>query len=249
MVQEKSSEPTPLTQDTILGGKIRVFQEKQGYRFSLDAVLLSHFVQCSPNAVIVDLGAGSGIIPLILASIHPSLQVYGVEMQDSLVTLAQRNVQENSLDHQVTIIHHDFKLLQVPDIPSRVDWVVSNPPYRRLGSGRVNPQSQKAMARHEILANLQDVVRAGARLLDKGGRFAVIYPASRLADLIHCMKENGLEPKRLRVVHSNMESPARLVLLEAIKGAGPQIAVEKPLFIYRDEDTYSDEVISMLYPP
>ncbi len=237
-----------LTHDSILGGKIQVFQEKDGYRFSLDAVLLPHFVECAPESVIVDLGSGAGVIPLILATLNPTSTIYGLEVQDSLARLAKHNVEENKMGDRVTIVQHDLRNLPVPGCPKKVDWVVSNPPYRRLGSGRVNPQSQKAVARHEIMANLNDVIQAASRLLDRGGRFAVVYPSTRLADLIHGLKEHGLEPKRMRLVHSNTSSPARLVLVEAIKGGGAQLTVEKPLYIYKDNNAYTREVQDMLYP-
>ncbi|MBI9074379.1 MAG: tRNA1(Val) (adenine(37)-N6)-methyltransferase [Desulfatibacillum sp.] len=237
-----------LTKDAILGGKIHILQEKSGYRFSLDAVLLPNFTDCSPNSMVADLGTGAGVIPLILASLHPTARIFGVEIQESLAALALRNVQENNLEKQITIIQHDFKTLPIPGLPSKVDRVLSNPPYRRLGSGKVNPQSQKAVARHEIMANLQDVAQTAARLLGKGGHFAAVYPATRLADLIYALKENYLEPKRLRMVHSDTASPARLVLVEAIKDAGPQITVERPLYIYEDGETYTEEVRAMLYP-
>ena len=250
MVDEYASGRDHLTRDSILGGKIRVFQEKNGYRFSLDAVLLPHFVPCAKDSVIVDLGTGAGVIPMILAGLNPGVTIFGVEIQDSLADLAELNIRENGLEERISVIRHDLKKSPIPGLPKKIDWVVSNPPYRRLGSGRINPESQKAAARHEILANLQDTVGAAARILGKGGRLSVIYPATRTAELIHCLKENSLEPKRLQAVHSNTRSPARLVMVEAVKGAGPQITVEKPLFIYRDEDgdAYTDEVQAMLYP-
>lgn len=250
MVDANSPGQDNLTSDSILGGKIRIFQEKSGYRFSLDAVLLPHFVQSGKDSVIVDLGTGAGVIPLILASLYSEIKVYGVEIQDSLAGLAERNIRENGLQERISVIRHDLKKTPIPGLPKNIDYVVSNPPYRRLGSGRINPDSQKAAARHEILANLEDTAGAAARLLGKGGRFAVVYPASRTAELIHCLTKNNLEPKRMRAVHSNTISPARLVLVEAVKGAGPQITVERPLFIYRDDDAhaYTDEVQAMLYP-
>ncbi|WP_051327123.1 tRNA1(Val) (adenine(37)-N6)-methyltransferase [Desulfatibacillum aliphaticivorans] len=250
MVDENAPGRDNLTNDSILGGKIRIFQEKNGYRFSLDAVLLPHFVQCGKDSLIVDLGTGAGVIPLILTSLYPDIKVYGVEIQDSLAGLAERNVRENGLQDRISVIRHDLKKSPIQGLSKNIDYVVSNPPYRRLGSGRINPDSQKAAARHEILANLEDTAGAAARLLGKGGRFAVVYPATRTAELIHCLTKNSLEPKRMRAVHSNTLSPARLVLVEAVKGAGPQITVERPLFIYRDDDAdaYTDEVQAMLYP-
>lgn len=248
MGEPDSDSQNNFTADAMLGGKIKVEQEKDGYRFSIDAVLLSCFADTYKKSTILDLGAGCGIMPLILATLNSHAKIFGVEIQESLARLAQKNIEINNFGSRITIFHQDLKNLPIPEIPAKVDMVVSNPPYRKMGSGRVNPDSQKAVARHEIKANISDVASCAAKMLDKGGCFALIYPATRLAGLICELQKNNLEPKRLRMVHSNRNSPAMLALVEAVKGAGSQLIVEPVLYIYDRNGEYTSTVKKMLYP-
>ena len=237
-----------LTTDSILGGKIKIVQEKNGYRFSIDAVLLAYFAGASKAQRILELGAGCGVISLIMAVLNERATIFGVEVQESLVNLAWQNISINKLDSRIRIMHHDMREIPKKMSPRETDLVVSNPPYRELGSGRINPESQKAAARHEISGSLADAARAAAHVLKPGGRFAVIYPAVRLVHLIQELKKYDLEPKRLQMIHSNIDSNARLVMAEAVKNGGAQLDVQPPLFIYDMDGEYSSQVKDMLYP-
>jgi tRNA1Val (adenine37-N6)-methyltransferase len=236
------------TEDTFFNGRIRVFQHREGYRFSIDAVLLAAFSSPKPTDHIVDLGTGCGIIPLIIGSRHPETRIVGVEIQPDLARLACRNVEINGFQKRITIIQDDMRSLSIKAMSGPVDLVISNPPYRKGRSGRINPHSQRAAARHEILVTLPDVTAAMFRLLDISGRFAVIYPADRITDLLTHLRSAGLEPKRIQTVHSYIHDPARLVLVSGSKGGRPGAAVLEPLVIFQPDGSYSENVHVMFDP-
>ena len=177
-------------------------QSRLGYRFSIDAVLLAHFVEPRPGQTLIDLGTGCGIIPLMLVFRHPHIRVWGVEIQPELVELAADNVRANHMADRIHILQADMRAI-TPDLSAGpVDVVCSNPPYHRGRAGRLNPDGQRAVARHEIAITLPALLQASRRVLKTGGRFVTIYPAERAAELIGHMRSMHLEPKRLRPVHS-----------------------------------------------
>jgi tRNA1Val (adenine37-N6)-methyltransferase len=234
-----------LTTDAFFKESIKVRQFKYGYRFSVDAVLLAAFVRPAKGDCIVDLGTGCGIIPLILAHRNRDVSIYGVEIQKELAWLAIINVRENNMENRIKILMENIKDIQPDSIKGPADIVVANPPYHRLNSGRINPNLQKAAARHEIKATLNDMVSAGSRLLKKSGKLILIYPAERITDLLFSMRFFGIEPKWIRMVHSYRNSPAKFIIIEGIKEAGPDAKVRHPLYIYKKDGSYSKEVEKM----
>lgn len=236
---------TIVTDDTFFDGRLTVRQPKDGYRYSIDAVLLADFMRFKDGQTILELGTGCGIIPLILAFRYPALKIFGVEIQDQLARIAAENVRENHLEERVSILHQDLKNLKLQQVPDQVQHVVCNPPYRRINSGRINPHKEKAGARHEIFAGLADFVEAAARMLQLSGSLTTVYPAPRLVDMVAHMRRANLEPKRLRMVHSKTGDPARLVLVTGVKGGRPGLEVEPPLVIYGDHGDYTEEVAGM----
>ncbi|MEW5909358.1 MAG: tRNA1(Val) (adenine(37)-N6)-methyltransferase [Thermodesulfobacteriota bacterium] len=235
-----------LTEDTFFNGAIKVLQDRHGYRFAVDAVILSHFIKSKPGDRILDLGTGCGIIPLILAIRNPGIIISGVELQSVLARLAKRNVKENNLEGRIRIFHLDMKLLSREIIGGAADLVVTNPPYRMARSGKVNPNEQKAIARHEIAITLGDLINVAHRMLKADGRFATIYPAQRTADLLSAMRDSRIEPKRLRSVHSLPEEKGKLVLVEGVKEGRRGIVIDPPLIIYEEKRRYSRELQEML---
>ncbi|BCA80555.1 tRNA1(Val) (adenine(37)-N6)-methyltransferase [Desulfuromonas sp. AOP6] len=223
---------------------LKILQGKTGYRFSLDPVLLCSFAQIRPQDRVLDLGTGAGIIPLLLASRHPSVQIVAVELQEELADRARRSACLNRLEKRIEVVFGDMRIPEVLSRFAPFTAVLSNPPYRPAGTGRLSPGSERAAARHELAGGLEDFVETAARHLDDGGRFFVIHLAERLTDLLCAMRLKRLEPKRLRIVLSRAEEAARLVLVEGRKGAKPGLAVEGPLVIY-DGDGYSREVLAM----
>jgi len=234
------------TLDALFQGKLKIIQSKRGYRFSIDAVLLAHFVEIGGSEKIVDLGTGNGVIPLILARLHPSVRVVGLELQEEMVQRAQRSVDLNRLGEKVKILQGDVRSIKKFFSPRSFAAVVCNPPYRGPASGRINPDPEKRIARHEVQGRLLDFIRAGSYLLQPGGRMALIYPATRMLDLLQAMRGEGIEPKRLRLVHSFEEDMATLVLAEGIKGSGSELKVMPPLVVYTKERKYTPEMEAIL---
>jgi len=249
---------TAVTEDTFFEGQIRVRQHRDGYRFSIDAVILAQHAARRPPPPqagqrapaekprhVLDLGTGCGIIPLILAFKRPADRITGVEIQADLAGLARENAAANGMADRIVIRHQDLRELRHGDLDHPVDLVVSNPPYRPAGSGRMNPHSQRAVARHEIKVALPDVVGAAGRMLEISGRLAVIFPAERLTALLAAMQASRIEPKFLRFVHSRSDTAARLALVEGIKGARPGLSVAAPLVLYRSSGGYTEAAAAM----
>lgn len=238
------------TIDELSVGNLRLIQAEKGYRFSLDPILLARFADVRGADSVVDLGTGSGVLPLLLAKLSTVQELIGIELQPQFAERAQRNVALNDLQERVRILPGDVR--QVRDLlpVASVDLVVSNPPYRSVGSGQISPADERAAARHELAGGLSDFVAAASWFLKNGGRFALIYLVERLPELITQMLAVGIEPKRLRMIHPRMQEPARMVLVEGRKAGRPGLTVEKPLYVYRGEGRdYSAEVLAMYQNP
>ncbi len=238
-----------MTTDAFFNGRITVKQNQTGYRFSIDAVLLAFYANPRPGDTIVDLGTGCGIIPLILAYRRPHTTIFGIELQNELAEIASLNVKENAMNDRIKILLSDMKDLKSDMVNGPVDLVVSNPPFRIINSGRINPNSQRAVARHEIKSTLSDMVETARRLLSVSGRLVTIYPAERITDVLTHMRSAGVEPKFLRTIHSACGTEAKRILVEGIKGGRPGgIKIGPPLIIYRPNGAYTDEVGKMFEP-
>lgn len=246
--ESSESEREPLTTDAFYGGGLRFKQHRRGYRFSIDAAILAGCLHPRPGETVVDLGTGCGIIPILLAFRRPGVRVWGVEVQDSLAALAVENVRSNGMENRVTILGADLRGIGADAFGGPVDWVVSNPPYRRSRSGRVNPNTQRALARHEIAMTLADLVETARRLLKTGGRLSVIYPAERAAELVFHMRSEHIEPKCLRSIHSDRQSNARLILAQGAKHGRPGAVLPPPLIIYDEDGNYSEETRALISP-
>ncbi len=233
-----------LTRDSICG--IELYQHKKGYRFSIDSVLLAHFTRITrKNRSVIDLGAGSGIIGLVLARRYPWIRTTLVELQEGLFELCLKNIALNSLQDRVKAFNYDISLINRGSFPQirhgSYDIVVTNPPFRQPGTGRISPHEERALARHEMALSLEELFGAVRYLLKNRGRLFMIYHPFRLTEIIRIMKENQLELKRIRFVHPRPGMEANMVLMEAVKMGAVQLRVEPPLYIYEDKD-YTREV-------
>lgn len=234
------------TLDALFNGRLTFYQSRAGYRFSLDALLLADFATIRSGDRVVDLGTGNGVVPLVLADLHKTIRVTGVELQKSLLERARRNVAANRLESRVEIIPGDVRRWKEIAAPASFDAAVCNPPYRKAGSGRLNPDAERQLARHEVSGGLKEFLAAGSFLLRAKGRMALVYPALRAVDLLAAMRHGGLEPKRLRLVHSFAGAQASLVLVEGVKGGRSGLEVLTPLTIYRRGKEYTDEVAALI---
>jgi tRNA1Val (adenine37-N6)-methyltransferase len=231
------------TFDTLFGGKIRIVQEKDGYRFSLDAILLAGFVRLKRGERVMDLGTGIGIIPLILGKRGEGVEeIVGVEIQEKLAELAKTNVRNNDLEGLIHIYQGDMRGVATVFSPSSFDVVVTNPPYYRVRGGRINPSSRKAIARHEIMCTIDDVLQSASYLLKEGGRICIIFPAQRSVKLVDGLRSAMLEPKTLRWVYSRENEGAKFILTEAYKGGGEGVKVLPPFFVYAHDGNYTPEM-------
>ncbi len=229
------------TLDTIVD--IKLYQHQEGYRFSLDAVLLYSFVNVRAAHSIADLGAGSGVVGLLLARKYPKAHVTLVELQKGLYRLAQKNIKLNGLDERVETRLADIR---EPMGLNGLDLVVSNPPFRRPGTGRLSIGDERAVARHEIELTLPDLARAAASALKSRGRFCLVHLPERLPDVVDTLRNHRLEPKRVRFVHGRRNSEARIMLLEAVRHGKAGMKVESPLVVYEDDGkTYTSDVCGM----
>lgn len=222
--------------DTI--GSIKICQPREGYRFSVDSLLLADFVNLKHLKKAADIGAGTGIIGIILAKKYPNSQIAMIEIQKQLAELAEESVRLNDLSSRIRVLCMDARQFDEKGF----DLVVSNPPFRRPGTGRLSPNEDRALARHEITLTVQDIAIIAEKLLHHRGRLCIIHLPERFIEIVRIMSKHNLEIKRIRLVHSKMGTPAKMVLIEAVKGGRVALKVEPPLFIYKNDGSYTDEM-------
>jgi tRNA1Val (adenine37-N6)-methyltransferase len=230
------------TLDDLILGNMKIIQAAQGYRFSLDAVLLAHFPEIKRVKRVFDLGTGSGVIPLLLAIRAPDLRISGVEIQPAMVDRARRSINLNGLGDRIEIIQDDIKELEKSLPGGCAELVLSNPPFWRKGEGHISINPEEAIARHELKLNLEELVEQGAHLLCPGGKMAIIQRAERLSEAMEIFRRHNLSIKRLRMVHSFSHRNAGLVLLEGHKNRSGNLTILPPLVIYEKPGEYSDEI-------
>lgn len=238
-------EPAVKNEETIDALKkfdLRIIQPRDGYRFSLDPLLLCDFADISDEEAAMDLGAGCGIIPLILARTAPGCRLAGVESQAEMAELAGRNITLNGLADRVEIRHADILEAKKFYSPSSFDLVVANPPYRKPGTGRISPKKGRDLARHESTASLAEFLATAKNLVTLNGRICFIYHPSRLAEFLAEAGALKLSPMRLRLVHGTPSAEARMFLIEMVKGKKCEMKILPPLFVHDEQGGYTREV-------
>jgi len=232
------------THDTISlrgAGIVQVAQPAKGHRFTLDSILLADFCRIKPKDRVLEPGAGTGIISLLLAKKHPRAVFNAVEVQPQLADLCEQNVVDNSLQGRITVLTHDLRRLNGTLARGSFSVIVANPPYIKEGTGRTSPHASRQIARHDRTASLESWLNLH-RFLKNSGIFCLVFPAARLAELIALMKRRKLEPKRIRLVHPYLDKPASLVLLEALKEGGSGLDVLPPLIVHEPGGGYTKEM-------
>lgn len=220
----------------------KLIQNSTVFCFGMDAVLLTAFSTIKEGENVIDLGCGNGVIPILLKGKTKGRHFTGLEIQDINVDMARRSVEYNKIGDYVEIVKGDIKEALSIFPRGAYDVVTSNPPYMTKNHGLTNPDGHKAIARHELLCTLEDVVKAAAGLLKEGGRFYMVHRPGRLDEIFCAVKQNGMEVKRARLVYPYADKEANMVLIEAIKGAKPSIRFERPLIIYEATGVYTKEV-------
>ncbi|MBU9728355.1 tRNA1(Val) (adenine(37)-N6)-methyltransferase [Diplocloster modestus] len=220
----------------------RIIQNSSRFCFGMDAVLLSGYATVKEGETALDLGTGNGIIPILLEAKTKGKHFTGLEIQEESADMARRSVALNGLDEKIKIITGDIKEAGEMFEAASFDVITSNPPYMIGQHGLVNPDSPKAIARHELLCTLEDIIRASARLLCTGGRFYLVHRPFRLAEIMTMLVSYRLEPKRMRLVYPFVDKEPNMVLIEALRGGNSRIRVEKPLIVYKEPGVYTDEI-------
>ena len=220
----------------------RIIQKKKGFCFGMDAVLLSGFAQVKEGEVAVDLGTGTGIIPILLEAKTNGKHFTGLEIQEEVAEMAGRSVRLNQLENRVDIVRGDIKEASRLFGKASFDVVTSNPPYMNDNHGLKNPDLPKAIARHEVFCTLDDVCREASLLLKSGGRFYMVHRPHRLVEIITALKTYKLEPKRMKLVHPFADKEANMVLIEAVRGGKSMMKVEAPIIVYKEPGVYTQEI-------
>lgn len=221
---------------------LKIIQNPKGFCFGMDAVLLSNFCEIKKGATVVDLGTGTGIIPILIAGKSSAKKIYGIEIQSQVADMAKRSVKLNNLENRIEILNEDLKNANKFIEVNSVDVVTSNPPYMSIGGGLKNPEDMKAISRHEVKCTLEDVIAMASRLLKHNGHFYLVHRPHRLVDIICLCRQYKLEPKKIRFVHPNKNKKPNLLLLKCVKAARPELKFLDPLYVYKEDGSYTDEI-------
>lgn len=220
----------------------QILQKKDGFCFGMDAVLLASFAKVKKDKTVLDLGTGTGIIPILMEAKTPGKHFTGLEIQSEYAKMASRSVMLNGQQEKVSIVEGDIKEAVNIFGKESFDVITSNPPYMVDQHGMQNENTVKAIARHERLCTLKDIITQTKKLLKQGGSFFMVHRTYRLAEIMHLMVEEGIEPKRIRMVHPYVHKEPNIFLIEGVKGGRSRIKVEPPLIVYKEPNVYYDEI-------
>lgn len=221
---------------------LKLIQKSKAFRFGIDAVLLSHFTKVKRKQTVIDLCTGTGIVPILLYGKYQPQKIVGIEIQEEMAEMASRSVLLNSIENKVQIINKDLKDIEYLRDLGRFDVLTVNPPYKLNSSGIVNPSDEMAIARHEIMCNIEDVIIAARTVLKDNGRMFMVHRPERLIDIFTVMRKYKIEPKRAQMIHPNTKKPPNIVLVEGQRDGGSFLKWEKPLFVYNDDGQFSEDI-------
>lgn len=228
--------------DDLQRNHYRIIQDPDRFCFGMDAVLLSGFARARQGDVVLDLGTGTGIIPILMEAKTKAAHLSGLEIQPDSADMARRSVKLNGLEKKIEIITGDIKEAESLFGAASFDVVTSNPPYMTEHHGLTNPDAPKAIARHELLCTLEDVIFQSSRLLKPGGNFFMVHRPFRLVDIFVLLRQYKLEPKRMKLVYPFADKEPNMVLIEANRGGRARMTVEKPLIVYKEPGVYTEEI-------
>ncbi|MBS5939212.1 tRNA1(Val) (adenine(37)-N6)-methyltransferase [Clostridium sp.] len=219
-----------------------LIQKKQGFRFGIDAVLLSNFANVKNKHRVIDLCTGTGIVPFLIYGKYKPKEVVGIEIQEDMVEMAIRSSKYNEIEDVVSFKNADLKDLKYLSSLGTFDVLTVNPPYKLNNSGIVNLDDKLAIARHEIMCSLEDVIVASRKLLKDNGRMFIVHRPERLIDIFELMRKYKIEPKRVQMVQPNINKAPNIVLVEGQRDGGAYLKWEKPIYVYNEDGTYSEEI-------
>ena len=225
---------------------LKIIQNKEGFCFGIDSVLLSDFAKnIRHNSKVIDLGTGTGIINILLSGKTKASELVGVEIQDEVAEMAGRSIEFNNLQDKIKIINENILNLNKIYKEKSFDVVVTNPPYKKINTGLINEENKKQISRHEITASLEDFIHISAYLLKDFGEFYMVHRPDRLVDIFCAMRKEKIEPKLIKFVYPNKNKKANLVLIKGVKNGKPFLEFENNLFVYNEDGTYTDEILKI----
>ncbi len=225
---------------------LKIIQNKEGFCFGIDSVLLSDFAKnIKKDSVVVDIGTGTGIISILLSKKAEIKKIYGIEIQEEVADMAKRSVKLNDLQDKIQIINKNIKNIFEEIEPNKIDAIVTNPPYMKLNTGAKNEEIKKLISRHEVECNLEDIIKISYKLLKSKGEFYMVHRAERIVDILYNLRKYKLEPKEIRFIHSKVGKEPNLVLIKAVKDAGEHLIIDSPLVVYNNDGTYTDEILKI----
>lgn len=225
---------------------LKIIQNEKGFCFGMDSILLSDFAKkIKSKSKVVDLGTGTGIIPILLTGKTDAEKIYGIEIQKEVAQMAKRSVELNKLEEKIEIINENILNLKNILKKGSIDVIVTNPPYKKANTGIVNEENKKLISRHEITATLDDFIEMSSYLLKDFGEFYMVHRPERLVDILNIMRAKKIEPKKIRMINPNINKKSNLVLIKGVKCGKPFLEVEKNLYVYNLDGTYTEEILKI----
>ena len=227
---------------------LKIIQNKNWFCFGIDSVLLVNFAKgMKENSMVLDLGTGTGIMPILLSGKVNMKKAIGIEIQENVAEMAKRSVELNNLQDKIEIIcsnilNLDNTFFNEKGLENKFDVIITNPPYKKKGEGVINEREEKLISRHEITADLEDFIKVSSNLLKDKGEFYMVHRPERLVDILDLMRKYKIEPKLMRMVYSNYNKPPKLVLIKGIRNAKPFLKIENNLYIYDEKNNYTEEI-------
>ena len=232
--------------DNLQYNNLKIIQNTKGFCFGIDSILISDFAkEIRKNSIGVDLGTGTGVISILLTAKTNLSKIYGVEIQADVAEMAKRSIELNHMQNKVEIVNINLNEIEEGNKKLQresFDFIVTNPPYKKLETGKVNKSEYKYISRHELTANLEDFIRTSKYLLKDRGSLSMVHRPERLVDIITLMRKYKIEPKKIRFVHSKINKEPTLILIKGVKNANPFLKIENPLIIYNENGKYTDEI-------
>ena len=227
---------------------LKIIQNTTGFCFGIDSVLLSDFAKEVKNgSKVMDIGTGTGIISILLSKKANIKKIYGIEIQQEVANMAERSVKLNNLEDKIPIINTNIKDIFDKFEPNTFDAIVTNPPYMKLNTGAKSDEIKKLISRHEVECNLEDIIKISYKLLKSRGEFYMVHRAERIVDILYLMRKYKLEPKKIRFIQSKVNKEPNLLLIKGVKDAGNQLKIERPLVVYNEDGSYTDEILEIYH--